>query len=115
MRRAAKFSATRLRAGSLLERRLEALEIRFSAPQPVNFGNEIIGLAEQHLPTEDLDLLVAMGEESAAAKPLEMSDAETKAFEAFQSALEFECREAGMCSLEDFQRLQVLGHSKRGM
>jgi len=113
MRRAAKFSAPRLRAGSLLERRLEALEIRFPAPPPVNIADNIIGLALRHVPTEDLDLLIPLAKESAAGTPREMSVAETRASETLEAALALECREAGVGSLEEFERLLDADRSNR--
>ena len=105
MRRFPKLSPPGPRPGSLLERRLEALEIRFPAPPPVNIADNIIGLALRHVPTEDFQLLIPLAKESAAGTPREMSVAETKAHDAFEAALKLECRRAGIGSLQEFERL----------
>ena len=56
-------------------------------------------------PTEDLQLLIDLAKEYAAGTPREMSEAETKAHEAFEASLALECRNAGMGKLENLERL----------
>lgn len=115
MRRVPKLCKPSLRAGGLLERRLEVLEVRFPSPQPVNVIDKIIGLAKKYVTNDDFNLLAALVEEAAAGKPREMSDAETRASAAFEAALKLECRRAGVCSLKQFERLLDADHNNRPM
>ena len=114
MRRAPKLSkAPSLRAGGLIARRLEALEVRFPSPRPVNVIDKIIGLAKRYVTNDDFNLLVALVKEAAAGNPREMSDAETRASEVFEAALKLECRRAGVGSLKEFERLLDADRSDR--
>ena len=114
MRSCPKLSTPGPRADSLPERRLEALEIRFAAPPPLNIADKIIGLALRRFPTEDLQLLIGLAKEYAAGTPREMSELEIKAHEVFEAALKRECRRAGIGSLQEFERLLEADHNTRG-
>ena len=114
MRRFPNLSPPGLRAGSLLQRRLEALEVHFPTPRPVNVIHRVIGLAVRRIQTEDLQLLLGLAKECAAGTPREMSELEIKAHEAFEAALKLECRSAGIGSLQEFERLLDADRNTRG-
>ena len=72
-----------------------------------------MGWLERYVTNEDFKLLVALVNEAAAGPPGEMSDVETRASEVFEAALKLECREAGIGSLKEFERLIDADRGKR--